>query len=185
MIKPLLAWGLLARGLSLVYALSFVSIALQIRSLAGRRGLAPFASTMRQIQHDFPTSSAIMHFPSLFWLTGVSDAALLLVPVGGAACALAAAAGMQTAAGEATILCWVAMRSLDLPIGLLYPWDSLLFEAGALALLLPVPPPLTSPLGATVALARAPHPWVAAAFRWLLARVLLGFGKKKCTRGAL
>ena len=43
-----------------------------------------------------------------------------------------------------------------------------------------MPPPLTSPLGATFALARAPHPWVAAAFRWLLARVLLGFGKKKC-----
>ena len=173
----LLAWGLLARGLSCVFALSFVSIALQIRSLAGRRGIAPFASTLRQIRHDFPGHSAALYFPSLFWLTGTSDAALVLVPLGGAACALAAAAGMQSAYGEATILSWLAMRSLDLPIGLLYPWDSMLFEAGALAMLLPTPPLLRT--AGAVGLATAPHPWVAGAFRWLLARVLLGFGKKK------
>ena len=39
-------------------------------------------------------------------------------------------------------VCWLVNRSLDMPIGLLYPWDSLLLEAGALAVLLPVQPHL-------------------------------------------
>ena len=30
-----------------------------------------------------------------------------------------------------------------------------------------------------MALSTAPHPWLCAAFRWLLARLMLGFGKKK------
>ena len=189
MLPPVLAWGLLARGLGIVYAISFVSIALQIRSLAGSRGIASFAATLRQIRHDFPTTHHL-HFPSLFWLVGASDAALLAVPLCGALCGTLAALGAQSAYGEATVFCWLAMRTLDLPVGLLYPWDSLLLEAGALAMLLPAPPPVWrsvaplvgSPLagaGAALALARPPHPWVAAAFRWLLARLMLGFGKKK------
>ena len=174
MLPPLLAWGLLSRGLAIVYAISFISIALQIRSLAGRRGIAPFASTMRQIRHDFPDTHAF-YFPSLFWLTGASDMALLLVPIGGALCALCWSVGWQSDLGESAIMCWLAMRTLDLPVGLLYPWDSLLLEAGALAVFLPVPPLASS----TLAMTRSVHPWVAAAFRWLLARLMLGFGKKK------
>ena len=67
------------------------------------------------------------------------------------------------------------MRSLDLPVGLLYPWDSMLLEAGALAMLLPT----LDPIWLSARLAATPHPWLCAAFRWLLVRVLLGFGKKK------
>ena len=79
-------------------------------------------------------------------------------------------------------VCWLVNRSLDMPIGLLYPWDSLLLEAGALAMLLPVPPHLL-PRGLAgnldFSLDALPHPWVGFAFRLLLARVMLGFGKKK------
>ena len=37
-VDPLLAWGVLTRGLGVVYAIAFASIAVQIRGLAGRDG---------------------------------------------------------------------------------------------------------------------------------------------------
>ena len=168
--------SLLSSGLGIIYFISFLSIASQIRALAGRSGIAPLSALLRQIKHDFPFFSRHLHFPSLFWITGASDAALLLVPILGALCALAVAIGYQSEYGEASIFCWIAMRSLDLPVGLLYPWDSLLLEAGALALLLPAPPPVWI---AGLAMDKPCHPWAAASFRWLLARLMLGFGKKK------
>ena len=183
MLPPALAWGLMARALSVVHAISFLSSAMQIHGLCGSRGISPFATTLHQIRRDF-TTNYWLYFPSLFWLTGASDAALILLPISGAVAAAIAFLGMQSALGEATIFCWLANRSLDMPIGLLYPWDSLLLEAGALAMLLPVPPLLmprgvSSTLGEVFALDAPPHPWVAFAFRLLLARVMLGFGKKK------
>ena len=117
MLPPPLAFGLLSRGISIVYAISFLSIATQIRSLAGATGISPFSSALRQIRHDLPRSFW-SEYPSLFWLTGASDLALVLVPLAGAACAVAAALGAQTAlVGECTLFCWLAMRTLDLPIG--------------------------------------------------------------------
>ena len=176
MLPPLLAWGLLARGLGLVYAIAFSSIAVQVIGLAGRHGLSPFHPTLRSIRRDFPGALAWRYFPSFFLITGASDTALLGVPLLGAAAGLAAALG--SCSHLALAYCWLALRSLDLPVGLLFPWDSLLFEFGALALLLPAIPSLLSS-GTTLALDAPPHPWLAHALRWLLARVLLGFGKKK------
>ena len=45
-LDPLLAWGVLTRGLGVVYAIAFASIAVQIRGLAGRDGMSPFAPMM-------------------------------------------------------------------------------------------------------------------------------------------
>ena len=53
-VDPLLAWGVLTRGLGVVYAIAFASIAVQIRGLAGRDGMSPFAPMMQQMAHDFP-----------------------------------------------------------------------------------------------------------------------------------
>lgn len=166
------AWTLLSTGLSLCNVINFVSIANQITLIAGKKGISPFAETLSQIKRDFPTTRARWQFfPSVFWLTGSSDAALLLVPLVGAATALASAAacliGVAGVLPCARVACWVILRSLDLPVGLLYPWDALLLEAAAFHTLLPSTPGVP------------PHPWVAASFRWLLARVMLGFGKKK------
>ena len=173
-IDPLLAWGVLTRGLGVVYAIAFASIAVQIRGLAGRDGMSPFAPMMQQMAHDFPGWRRLLYFPTLLWLTGGGDAALVGLPVAGVGFGLAAAYG-GAASPLALAACWATLRSLDLPVGLLYPWDSLLLEAGALATLLPPLPPLTS----AVAAAAAPHPWVGFAFRWLLFRLMVGFGKKK------
>ena len=173
-IDPLLAWGVLTRGLGVVYAIAFASIAVQIRGLAGRDGMSPFAPMMQQMAHDFPGWRRLLYFPTLLWLTGGGDAALVGLPVAGVGFGLAAAYG-GAASPLALAACWATLRSLDLPVGLLYPWDSLLLEAGALATLLPPLPPLTL----AVAAAAAPHPWVGFAFRWLLFRLMVGFGKKK------
>lgn len=173
MLPPLLAWGLCARGIGAVYAIAFASIAVQITALSGAQGCSPFWPLLIQIKHDFP-HTYWFRFPSLFWLVGASDAALVAVPAIGTACGLAVLVGLHSHA--ALLYALLALRSLDLPVGLLYPWDSLLLETGALALLLPAVPPCWSH-GA--ALDAAPHPWLAAAVRFLLARLLLGFGKKK------
>ena len=176
--SPSLAFGLLARGLGIIHVISFASIAVQILGLVGSQGVSPFRSTLLAIRHDFPSLRLRMRlFFSIFWLIGVSDLALVLVPLGGAAFGLAAAVGFHSCL--ARLGCFLAMRSLDLPIGLLYPWDSLLLEASVMSLLLPDAPPLWSAGASGASLSSAPHPWVAFAFRWLLARVMLGFGKKK------
>ena len=185
LLSPLLAWGLLARGLGVVYCISHLSISVQILGLCGSAGIQPFSSLLKQIRHDFPSPwSRMWHFPSLFWLVGASDFCLLVVPLAGVACGVAVVLGLFDTR-LAFLGCLATLRSLDLPIGLLYPWDSFLFEAGTLAVLLPPVPSLfdgghAAGITLTSASLSAPlHPWVAASFRWLLCRLLLGFGKKK------
>ena len=82
-LDPLLAWGVLTRGLGVVYAIAFSSIAVQIRGLAGRDGMSPFAPMMQQMAHDFPGWRRLLYFPPLLWLTGGGDAALVGLPVAG------------------------------------------------------------------------------------------------------
>ena len=173
-LDPLLAWGVLTRGLGVVYAIAFASIAVQIRGLAGRDGMSPFAPMMQQMAHDFPGGAASSTSRRCSGSPAAATRALVGLPVAGVGFGLAAAYG-GAASPLALAACWATLRSLDLPVGLLYPWDSLLLEAGALATLLPPLPPLTS----AVAAAAAPHPWVGFAFRWLLFRLMVGFGKKK------
>ena len=64
-VDPLLAWGVLTRGLGVVYAIAFASIAVQIRGLAGRDGMSPFAPMMQQMAHDFPGWRRLLYFPTL------------------------------------------------------------------------------------------------------------------------
>ena len=92
-VDPLLAWGVLTRGLGVVYAIAFASIAVQIRGLAGRDGMSPFAPMMQQMAHDFPGWRRLLYFPTLLWLTGGGDAALVGLPVAGVGFGLAAAYG--------------------------------------------------------------------------------------------
>ena len=93
MLSPTFAWGLTTRGLGLVFAISHLSIAVQILGLCGASGIQPYSSLLKQIKHDFPSPlSRLAHFPSLFWLIGSSDLALLAVPLFGALCAFTAAA---------------------------------------------------------------------------------------------
>jgi lipase maturation factor len=169
---PALVWGLFTRSLGLTYLIALASLYHQILPLAGRRGISPVASLLDRIRTDFPLPQRLLYFPSLLWL-GSGDCQLRgLVVVGCGAAGLVIVGGPATPA--ALLVCWAVYLSLDLAVGLIYPWDCVLLEAGFLALFLP---PL-EPLPALAAVA-APLPIVALALNLLLVRILWGFGKYK------
>jgi hypothetical protein len=72
------------------------------------------------------------------------------------------------------VICWSIFLSFNLPMALTFPWDCLLFEAGFIALFLPATSALPE-LSATA----LPLPAVSWAYRWLIFRLILGFGKIK------
>ena len=170
-----LAWGLLPRALGFIYLISFSSLCWrrQVVALAGARGISPLRKKLRAIRRDFPGMAAFRRFPTLFWIVGPSDAALTALPMIGAALACLICAG-----GEYTPACffvaWLIYLSLDLPVGLKFPWDSLLLEAGFLAPLLPAVPSAPA-----LAAAHLPPAGVAFLYRLLLVRVMVGFGRVK------
>jgi hypothetical protein len=166
--QRLLLWGLFGRLLATVYIISFLSIASQVCPLCGSRGVTPLRPQLDAIRRDFGLARGVLHFPTLFWLD-CSDAALLALPLLGAALAAAHALGGPVSWG-CLLGAQLCLLSLDLPLDLHYPWDCLLYEAGWLALALPALP------AGQVAAAALPAPGLAWAFRWLLFRVMLGFG---------
>jgi hypothetical protein len=56
-----------------------------------------------------------------------------------------------------------------------FPWDEMLMEATFLTLFMPALPPVTTQWAA----ASPPAPILAFLYRWLVFRVIAGFGKKK------
>ncbi len=185
----LLVWGLLSRGLALVYAISFGSLCWrrQVLALAGSRGIAPLAAKLAAVRRDCPGwPERLRRWPTLFWLSASDDALALLPHVGGALALAALCGGAH--APVCFALVWALYLSLDMPVGLKFPWDSLLLEAGFLAPLLPATASLLS-LPTTAAAAPAapltfaalhlPPAGVAFLYRLLLVRVMVGFGRVK------
>lgn len=169
--SPLLIWGWFTRGVGLVFFASFASLSLQVLPIAGSSGIAPFAPTLRAMRRDFGRR-ALGYFPTLLWLNE-SDAALQWIPRVGMAAGLLVIAGGPLSP-VALALCYVLYLSLDRPMGLVYPWDSLLCEVGFWGMFLP-PLQWLPQLQATA----APAPALAWVFRILLFRVMFGFGKQK------
>ena len=182
-------WGLFPRALGLVYIIALGALAYQAVPLSGAYGLSPVKETLRRYRRDFGWK-APFYYPSLFWLN-CSDAAVAGFPALGALC------GALTVIGGPLsplflLVSWLAMISID---GSIYPWDTLLAEAGFLTLWLPSTPSLGPLLvrGASesnfaalyaptsYAAVSLPSPLLSFAFRWLLFRVLVGFGKIKFT----
>jgi hypothetical protein len=171
-----LTWGVFTRLLALVYVVAFVSLGVEIVAWAGRRGLTPIAPKLARMRADLGPWRAALRHPSLLWLNS-SDHALRWLPIAGIVAALLAAAGVASTPMFAAA--WIVYLSLDVAIGLTFPWESMLFEAGFLALLLPPLERLPS-----LHTAQAPEPILMFAFHWLLFRALFGFGKMKFTRDA-
>ena len=171
-LSPELVWGLFTRGLGAVFLISFASLAGQIVRGAGSDGGLPVAWRLAKIKQDFPTWRRFYYFPTLLWLSD-ADFMLRLLTWGGIA-----AAGLLIYGGPlsfwALLTCYLCYLSLDLAIGLIFPWDCLLFEAAVLGLFLP--PTHALPELAAVA---APAPALAWAYRLLVFRVMFGFGKQK------
>lgn len=176
--SPELVWGLFQRALALLYFWAIIQLYHQVLPLAGSRGVQPVAPKLGRIQADYPAWRHWLYFPTLLHLNA-GDRFLKGWLLVGAAAALVAAYGGPLA-GWALLVCWAVYLSYDLAVGLTYPWDNLLLEAGFLGLFLPQLPALPE-----VAVTALPVPAVAWAYRWLFFRVLFGFGKMKFIGGSL
>ncbi|MFE3542153.1 lipase maturation factor family protein [Nocardia sp. NPDC059177] len=149
------------RGLAVIYALAFLAAALQFRALLGEHGMLPIPRYLRR--------TPFHRSPSLFHLH-YSDRFYAVVAWSGAGLAVAIAAGAADLVPLwASMLLWLALWVLYLSIinvgqtWYAFGWESLLLEAGFLAIFLgndTVAPPLL----------------VLFAARWLLFRVEFGAG---------
>jgi hypothetical protein len=156
-----LARMLLQRGVALVYVLAFVNVLCQWRALLGDRGLLPVRVFISRVEWR--------RVPSLFHLR-YSDRLAMLLAATGLAVAVALLVGLvQRGPPWLTMVAFAWLWLLYLSfvnVGqrfYAFGWESLLLEAGFLAILL-----------GSGELAPA---WpVLLAFRWLLIRVELGAG---------
>jgi hypothetical protein len=208
---PLLVWGLFARGLASIQLLALADCASQVVAFGGSRGIVPVAPTLRAVRRQLERPALRwVYTPTLLWL-GDSDAALLAVPLAGAAAALVAITGVGGCSGLGILVANLCLLSLDCVFNLDKPWDHMLLELGWVGALLPTVLPLA---GGHLAAGAPPHPAVAWAVRpafpswsrsivteiylcrtcscheilrtetrrqvrWLLWRVMFGFGKLK------
>ena len=138
----------------------------------GSHGISPVQPMLRKIAADFPAPQRYWYFPTLLWISA-GDTMLRAIVASGVLAGLVAVVGGPFTP-VALLVCWLAYLSLDKAVGLVYPWDALLLEAGFLALFLPPLLPLPS-----LAAVAEPAPLLAWAFSWLLFRVVFGFGKFK------
>jgi hypothetical protein len=167
-----LVWGLYLRGLGLVLFISFLSLSFQAVPNAGKRaGAGSIARRMAKIREDFGPMR-LLYFPTLLWLSPSDMMLRLLTWVGLASSALVIYGGPWS--HYAIISCYVCYLSLDMPMGLVFPWDCLLLESTFLAMFLPPTAALPSFDAAAV-----PTPLITWVFRLLFFRVMFGFGKQK------
>jgi hypothetical protein len=172
-LEPTLVWGLYLRGLGVVLFISFLSLSQQVvASVGSDSGAGSITRRLTKFREDFPTWKRFFYFPTLLWFNSSDTMLRLLTWVGLASAAMVIYGGPY--AHYALIVCYICYLSLDLPMGLVFPWDSLLFEATLLSCFLPTTHALPS-----FAAVAAPTPLVAWVFRLLFFRLMFGFGKQK------
>jgi hypothetical protein len=171
LLDPRLVWGLLPRFVGLLYVIAFASLIPQLEMLLGSRGLLPATRRLACIRRDFPGVRRFFDYPSVLWLNS-SDTFVRLIPWLGVACGLVAMYGGPFGpwASALAFVLWLSIESA----ALLFPWDTMLQEVGFLVLFLPAPEALPS-----LEASALPLPAVAFMFRWLVLRLMLGFGKVK------
>ncbi len=180
----LVIWGLFLRGVSLVLCLSFASISFQIVPLAGKEGVTPLNLFLQALKRDFPSFvKRFVKFPTIFWFVGASDFAMRTSVAVGFFSTLAALMGLGGAYNYLLFATsWAIYLSLNYAIGLTFPWDAFLLEASFLNIFMPSLNPI-SPSSAfsidTLAVSELPDPLLQFLYRYLLGRLMLGFGKLK------
>ena len=149
----------LLRALGAIYLVAFVSFGVQAQGLIGSRGILPFEDFLRAA-HEALGRGAYWQVPSVLWLSW-TDPALHAAWILGSLCAVVAIIGYrQRLALAACLILWLSLCSIGQDF-LSFQWDTLLLEAGFLALFADDSP------------ARV---WV---FRWLVFRLMFfsGIGK--------
>jgi hypothetical protein len=123
---------LFLRLLGAVYFVAFASLAMQIRGLAGERGILP-AGRFLDWAHSIYGAASYLQLPTIFWLNA-SDAALQLAAWGGALLAILLVLGIAPLL--MLVLLWALYLSLTVAGQdfMSFQWDALLLETGLLAM---------------------------------------------------
>jgi lipase maturation factor 1 len=124
------------RGMGLVYLSAFSSLAVQLDGLFGSSGILPAAEFLERSGKLLgPGPLRYWRLPTVFWFDA-SDRALHAVCWSGIALSMALIMGVLP--GVCAVLLWLFYLSLVVvgQVFLGYQWDSLLLEAGLLAVLL-------------------------------------------------
>ena len=167
---------LFMRLLGVVFAIAFLSLAVQITGLIGHTGILPIHDYLDAVRTQLGPR-AIWFAPTLCWFWS-SDAALRALAWGGAACSLLLAAGVLPPVTLA-LACvgYLSLTSAGQDF-MWFQWDGLLLETGVLALFLApwrwLSHPRTDPPPA-----RAGR-WL---LRWLLVRLMFSSGAAKWLSG--
>lgn len=168
------AW-LFLRLLGLIYLTAFLSLAAQIRGLAGVEGILPASEVIAS--RNRRNINRFWRLPTLCWLS-TSDEFLLFLCWGGAVLAALFLAGLAPLL--LLILLWVFYLSLfnvcRLFLG--YQWDVLLLECGFLAIFL-----APARLWPGFLSLYAPSPIIVWLFWWLLFRLMFSSGFAKVRSG--
>ena len=136
-IAPELVWGLVVRANALIYRVAFWSLRREVLALCGSRGLTPVAIKLARMPQDMGLARCLLRHPSFLWCSSCDAALVWLARAGMASAEL----GWAWRRGR----CWPSpgsRLSFDVAIGITFPWESRLFEAGLLAILLPPLPTL-------------------------------------------
>jgi Lipase maturation factor len=170
-LNPELVWGLFPRIVGLIYVFAFGSLISQAEQIGGSRGQQPIQPWLARIRRDYPGVRRFWEYPTLLWFVR-SDAALKALPTIGFGCGLCAIYG-GSAGHVALLFAWIIWLSLE-PLGLIFPWDTMLQEVGFLVLFVPTAQRLPSLYASSL-----PLPSVAFMARWFVLRLMFGFGKDK------
>lgn len=133
----LVARWVFLRLLGVVYFVAFVSLLLQIRGLAGERGILPAGEYLQAVREGVGPERFWL-LPTLCWIS-TSDVFLVFLCLAGAALSCAVAFGWFPSL--CLFLCWALYLSLSCVGGtfLSFQWDALLLQAGFLSIFLTPP----------------------------------------------
>lgn len=124
--------------LAVIYFIAFLSLAVQITGLAGPNGILPLDELLQHAYQQYGYV-AFIYLPTLFWVNA-SDTALQFIAYAGCLLSIALFAGYSPR--NILILLFIFYLSLFHAgqIFLQFQWDSLLLEAGFLAIFLTAGP---------------------------------------------
>lgn len=165
---------LFLRLLGLVYLIAFLSLLVQVEGLIGSRGILPIAELLEWARAQTGPERYWL-LPTLCWLDAGDGFLFFLC---GCGAALAGLLLLEIAPAPVLVLLWAFYLSLVNAgqIFLGYQWDSLLLEAGFLAIFL-------APLDPRPRADWRPSPIALWLLRWLLFRLMFSSGVVKLRSG--
>ena len=167
---------LFVRLLAIVYAIAFASLWVQVRGLIGHDGILPARDWLDAVRAQLGPAGR-WYVPTLFWF-GSGDGALVGVCAAGTALAILLFVGCAPPLMLAALwFCYLSLVSVGQDF-LSFQWDSLLLEAGFIAIFL-------APWAWFSRPASDPEPprlarWLS---RWLIFRLMLSSAAAKLTSG--